>query len=483
LAESEALTNPTNESDSQLEMDSVDRSARPLVDFGLPAAILAVLTAIFFLLPIDLAVGDWFHNSEDGWFLKDAEPLQFVYKKGLIPALCVAGGSALVLLVGFKSEWLRKYRKVAIYLLLVMVIGPGLIVNALMKEGWGRPRPRQVEEFGGKDRYERLWEYDGASYGKSFPSGHASMGFYFFCVYFLWRREGRKSVLLGLSLALGLGALLGFTRVAQGGHFVSDVIWSAGVCYFVAAGLYYAMGLHRSLGFAGGRMSRGAIVGCLVGMLGVGLLAVGTPYHEEKNYPADAVNLSKAERVKLKLELPRANLHLQTGGGFSVKAEAEGFGSPGSRIEDRFEQSFDLAMGELRMELRQSKHGFFATVEQPMSVNVPSKIPLDADVVLEKGVLSISLFDSTVDYFSENAASAFWDLELGDVDVTIYVPDFLQLKVEIVEGVEFEVENDVPELEWDGQKRRWKRGDEPTTKIRIKSLNGGKIRLRPALKG
>ena len=124
MAEFAVLTNTSNERESDSGLDSADRLARPLIDFGIPGAILAVLTAIFFLLPLDLAVGGWFYTTADGWFLKDAEPLKLIYEKGLLPALCVAGGSVLVLVAGFKSEWLRKYRKVAIYLLLVMVIGP-----------------------------------------------------------------------------------------------------------------------------------------------------------------------------------------------------------------------------------------------------------------------------------------------------------------------------------------------------------------------
>ena len=200
-------------------MAGADPWARPLVDFWLPAGLLALLTALFYFLPIDLRVEEWFYSAErGGWFLKDAEPLVMIYHKGLVPALCVTLGSIALLLVGFWSASLRQYRKVAIYLLLVMVIAPGLLVNALMKEGWGRPRPRQIEQFGGEEAYERVLEYDGRSYGKSFPSGHAAMGFYFFGMYFLMRREGRRALLFWLGIALGLGLVLGTTRMAQGGQ-------------------------------------------------------------------------------------------------------------------------------------------------------------------------------------------------------------------------------------------------------------------------
>lgn len=451
-------------------MGSADPHARPLIDFGIPALLLALLTGLLFFLPLDLLVEGWFYSEErGGWFLKDADPLVLIYKKGLIPALCVTFGAILVLLGGFKSHSLRRYRKVATYLLLVMVIAPGLLVNALMKEGWGRPRPRQIEEFGGDEVYERVWEYDGASYGKSFPSGHAAMGFFFFSLYFLLRREGRKAIYLWLGVALGLGFLLGFTRMAQGGHFPSDVVWSAGVCYFVAAGLYYAMGLQRNLGYVGGKMTRGAVLGCGLALLGVGLLGVGTPYHEAKSFEVETATLQGAGRLKLKLELPRANLRVVWVDGFSLSAEAEGFGSPGSRIEDRFESSRDGDICEV--ELRQKKGGFFATLEQPMSLELPRDLPLDGDIALEKGVLVIEL---------DRAARGFLDMELGEVDLTLLVPAGLALKVEVADGVEVEAENRVKDLAWDGQKRRWKRGEEPVVKVRVKSFGGGRFLLQEA---
>ena len=126
-----ALIERTDE-DPASPMDVADPMARPLVDFILPAALLALLTGVFFFLPIDLAIEGWFYSADrGGWFLKDAEPLKLIYDKGLLPALCVVAGAIVVLLVGFRVSSMQRYRKVAIYLLLVMVIAPGLFVNAL----------------------------------------------------------------------------------------------------------------------------------------------------------------------------------------------------------------------------------------------------------------------------------------------------------------------------------------------------------------
>ncbi|HCX59124.1 MAG TPA: PAP2 family protein, partial [Candidatus Cloacimonas sp.] len=65
-------------------------------------------------------------------------------------------------------------RKLYLFLVLAMIIGPGIIVNSALKENWGRPRPRDVEQFGGRYAYEAPLEIDLSSPGKSFPCGHAT---------------------------------------------------------------------------------------------------------------------------------------------------------------------------------------------------------------------------------------------------------------------------------------------------------------------
>ena len=212
------------------------------------------------------------------------------------------------------------------------------------------------------------------------------------------------------------------------------------------------------------------------------MLGVGTPYHEEKRYEADALKLrgsddvDRALRVKLKLELPRANLSVATGDGYSIVAEAEGFGSPGSRLEDRFKPTYDAERRELGLSLRQSKSGFFATVEQPMTVTMPLGRFVDADVILESGLLVLDLSDADF-ATSDFGAGAFWDLDLGRVDLTLLVPKDLDLKIELGDGVEAEAQNEAG-LDWDGAKKRWKRGENPDVKVRVKRFEGGDFIIR-----
>jgi membrane-associated PAP2 superfamily phosphatase len=80
--------------------------------------------------------------------------------------------------------------------------------------------------------------------GMSFPSGHASMGFYLMAPAFLLfhrRRLAHSFVLVGLAGGLALG----ITRILQGAHFPSDVLWSAGFVYLSSLAMALAFGMFR----------------------------------------------------------------------------------------------------------------------------------------------------------------------------------------------------------------------------------------------
>ena len=58
----------------------------------------------------------------------------------------------------------------------------------------------------------------------SFPSGHGSLGFWVTALAFLAPPRWRKAA---LTAALAFGVVVGVVRIAQGGHFLSDVVFSA----------------------------------------------------------------------------------------------------------------------------------------------------------------------------------------------------------------------------------------------------------------
>jgi membrane-associated PAP2 superfamily phosphatase len=169
-----------------------------------------------------------------------------------------ACASLVCILVSCFNHSSLQWRRVGIFLLLSLGIGPGLVVNGFLKNVWGRPRPADTVQFGGSEDFRRVTnpgaggakERGGA--GRSFPSGHAAVAFWSTALFFVARYLLPQRALLTLGLALGLGLLVGMARVLAGRHYPSDVLW-AGVIVFSINGLiaYLWLQLPRSPAHAG----------------------------------------------------------------------------------------------------------------------------------------------------------------------------------------------------------------------------------------
>ena len=110
-------------------------------------------------------------------------------------------------------------RRAAVIVLLSMAIGPGLVVNKIFKENWGRPRPYQVLRDG--KTFSPVWHDKwGDSKSNSFPCGHASIGFFLGVPLLAYGRR-KQGYLVGLTA----GAFVGLVRMLQGGHYLSDVVF------------------------------------------------------------------------------------------------------------------------------------------------------------------------------------------------------------------------------------------------------------------
>lgn len=199
----------------------------------------AASTVVFWLSDWDLTVAAWFQRSGH-WLLDEFPVWKAIFYDG-IPYIAMAVLGITLTIISLSTLLRRWYqlRLYAAYVLLVFVVGPGLLVNTLFKDNWGRPRPVQVEELGGQDAYVPPGYFVANGDGRSFPSGHSSVGFAFIAFWFLWRRDKPLWAKRALWGTLGLGVAVGLTRMAAGGHFLSDVIWSAWVVLFAAWLLYY----------------------------------------------------------------------------------------------------------------------------------------------------------------------------------------------------------------------------------------------------
>lgn len=109
-----------------------------------------------------------------------------------------------------------------LFLAVSLTIGPGLVVNSLFKEWWGRPRPQDVTLFGGPDTFFPAWIPGGACPTNcSFPSGEASSSMWLIAFVFVVPLAWRRATLIA---ALLFALVISANRIAFGGHFLSDVL-------------------------------------------------------------------------------------------------------------------------------------------------------------------------------------------------------------------------------------------------------------------
>ncbi len=220
---------------------------RWIFDCLVPLVVLMCSTALFWTTDLDVKIEALFFDPTYGWNHGDEQPWRFLYEYGTIPAQIFAWASFVIFIGSFWLRHIKPYRLVAIFFVLVMVVGPGLLVNTTFKQRWGRPRPLDIENFSGQKPFLHAWEKGAAGEGESFPSGHASMGFYWLTPFFFLRRFRRKLAIFFLLFGLGYGLLIGLARMIQGSHFPSDVLWAFGFVYFCGLGFYHLLKPDRAL--------------------------------------------------------------------------------------------------------------------------------------------------------------------------------------------------------------------------------------------
>jgi lipid A 4'-phosphatase len=107
-----------------------------------------------------------------------------------------------------------------VYVFLVLIVGAGLIVNVVLKDNFGRARPRDIAEFGGAQLYTPPFVASHACHTNcSFSSGESAGGF--FAIAIAWALGRRRAL---VAAGVGLGVFVSFCRVATGAHFFSDTV-------------------------------------------------------------------------------------------------------------------------------------------------------------------------------------------------------------------------------------------------------------------
>lgn len=212
-----------------------------ILDFLFPVALLLLATALIWLTGADMKAASIIYDKYSGWCPVDRFPWSVLYTYTPLPGLALAGGALFLFVAGFFEQILQPCRKQAAFLVLMLVLGPGLLVNAILKDNMGRGRPTDIIEFGGSYQYSEPWQYGVSPKQKSFPSGHASIAFYMMAPWFIYRRRQKKLGMFFLGFGLSFGVLVGFSRMLQGGHYLSDVLWAGGLVYLCGVVLSWVL--------------------------------------------------------------------------------------------------------------------------------------------------------------------------------------------------------------------------------------------------
>jgi lipid A 4'-phosphatase len=188
-------------------------------------AIGAAAAAVFLSSPqIDLVIAEAFLGGNrfvgNQYLLVKIARWAFIVLYFSSIALAIAGAA----LAHRQRLWAGLTAKRWMFLAACLVVGPGLVANVALKDQLGRARPKHVVELGGQKAFTPpLVAARECHRNCSFVSGEASSIFVLFYAAALVMPHW--SVPLVVAGTVG-GFAAGLVRMAQGGHFLSDVIFA-----------------------------------------------------------------------------------------------------------------------------------------------------------------------------------------------------------------------------------------------------------------
>ena len=195
--------------------------------------LLLACVLLFLVWPeLDLIVTRYFFDPLNQEFPANALPwVKWVYDDTPV----INQWLGLLMLSALLLQWIRpgwpglRARRSMCAWLLVVCIGLGFTVDWVLKDHFGRPHPYQTRVFTGDQDFVPAFHYRPlCEVNCSFVSGHAAGGFVWMAWgMWGWRRRRQAWLLAGVAA----GSFIGAARVMQGGHFLSDVVFSGWVIW------------------------------------------------------------------------------------------------------------------------------------------------------------------------------------------------------------------------------------------------------------
>lgn len=215
-----------------------------------PALAAVAALVVFETTGLDRAVTDLAYDRATQSFPWRHHDVFELVTHDLMKWLVIAFG--VTMLVGLASSWkrpeFRHWRMTLFYVPLCLALAPAVV--AALKASSFKHCPWDVDVYGGYAPYLSLLDAHpaGLKPGKCFPGGHASGGFALTSMYFALRVHAPRAARNWLLAGLAYGGAMGAARIAQGAHFLSHVVASAVVVWFVCLALYALLGVGRSAG-------------------------------------------------------------------------------------------------------------------------------------------------------------------------------------------------------------------------------------------
>ena len=182
-----------------------------VVAAGLFAVVVFGVVTGGWLVSFDILVSEWLHAHATPAFTSIILALTNAHSMAVISVYT----ALLVLVLAWKRDWPWLWA-------VVFTVSGGLLVNWLLKQVFQRARPTLVDPLLTLETY-------------SFPSAHTAGATLFYGVlaaYLIYRIDNTAAKAGIVVVAVCLVAVVAFTRVYLGVHFVSDVL--AAACASVA---------------------------------------------------------------------------------------------------------------------------------------------------------------------------------------------------------------------------------------------------------
>ena len=205
------------------------------VALGIVLAIAAVVGVVFAVYPnLDIDISRLFLDPHVKVFWIGGKPWEQVSRdaaRWLITLIVLPSFIAVAGKLIFPNRRMLVSGNTALFLILTLAIGPGLITNVILKDHWARARPIDVISFSATDRFTPWWDPDGSCDSNcSFVAGEPSGAFWTIAAAAVAPPQWR---VLAYAAAVAFGTVVGVLRIAAGGHFFTDVVFAGVITYLV----------------------------------------------------------------------------------------------------------------------------------------------------------------------------------------------------------------------------------------------------------